>query len=194
MPRARSASAHKKVLRAALELVSERGVDATSMDAVAQRSGVSKATIYKHWTDKEALLLEMMAEAVRLPSRPKFDTGDTKADMIAVLGYRQPENRRVRDRVLPHFVAYSARNRAFGMAWRKRMMDPPVKDLTSLIEQGLKKGELSPALQLDVALPLLLGPMLYSHILSKDRTGEDPKRLAEGVVDAFWRAFGVKSR
>src|SRR5579862_4061301 len=92
MPRTRSESAHKKVMYAALELVSARGVDAVSMDAIAAKSGVSKATIYKHWTDKEALLLEMMASITGLDSRPRFDSGDTRADMAAVLSYRPKED------------------------------------------------------------------------------------------------------
>ena len=62
MARTPSASAHRKVLDATLELVAERGVDATSMDAIARKSGVSKATIYKHWADKDALLLDIMAD------------------------------------------------------------------------------------------------------------------------------------
>ena len=85
MPRTRSASAHRKVLRAALQLVAECGVESTSMDAIAGKSGVSKATIYKHWADKDALLLEMMAEVNGLHTRPVFDSGNTRADMIAVL-------------------------------------------------------------------------------------------------------------
>ena len=53
------------VLKAALRLFLEQGFGATSMDAIARRSGVSKATVYNHWNDKEALLLEMLAHAVR---------------------------------------------------------------------------------------------------------------------------------
>src|SRR6516164_2146178 len=56
MARSRSTEAHDKVLRAALGLFGERGIDATSMDAIAQASGVSKATIYNHWADEEARL------------------------------------------------------------------------------------------------------------------------------------------
>ena len=192
MPRPRSVTAHKKVLRAALELFSERGVDGTSMDAVAQRSGVSKATIYKHWTDKDALLLEVMAETVGLQSRPKFDTGHTRADMIAVLEYRQSERTEIRDRIMPHFLAYAARNRKFGMAWRKKVMEPPIKDLGRLIERGIQDGELSPVLQRDLAIGLLLGPMLYWHMFLENAPPDDFKHCAEGVVDAFWKAFGAK--
>lgn len=194
MPRTRSASAHHKVLRAALELVAERGVDGTSMDAVACKSGVSKATIYKHWSDKEALLLEMLAEAAGLRSRPKFDTGDAKADMVAVLAYRHPEDAEVRERILPHFVAHSARNRAFGLAWRETVLEPPLRDLRRLINRGIRSGELSPAMDVDLSLGLLLGPMLYWHIFLKDSSCEDRQRLAEGVVDAFWKAFARKPR
>ena len=60
MARARSSAAHEKVLNAALALFSERGIEATSMDSIAAASGVSKATIYNHWADKEALLMEVM--------------------------------------------------------------------------------------------------------------------------------------
>ena len=42
--------------------MAERGIESTSMDAIAEASGVSKATIYNHWADKEALLLEVMAD------------------------------------------------------------------------------------------------------------------------------------
>ena len=61
MPRSRSTRAHQQVLDAALKLFARRGIDPTSMDAIAAASGVSKATIYKHWRDKDALCLEALA-------------------------------------------------------------------------------------------------------------------------------------
>jgi AcrR family transcriptional regulator len=195
MPRTPSASAHQKVLKAALELVAEQGIDGTSMDAVARESGVSKATIYKHWADKEALLLEMLAEASGLHSRPKFDSGDTRGDMIALLSYRPAENAALRERILPHVVAYSARNRTFGITWRKMVMDPATRELRHLIERGIQKRELKPKLNVELALGLLLGPMLYWHIFQKDVDPPvDSRPLAAGVVDAFWKAFGTAQR
>jgi AcrR family transcriptional regulator len=193
MPRGPSASAHRKVLEAALELIAERGIEGTSMDAVARRSGVSKATIYKHWANKDALLMEMLAEAGGLKARPKFDTGDTRADLAALLAYRPPENPGLRDKILPHVIAYSARNRTFGRAWRRMATDPARRDIGRLVERGMKKGELQPGLDAELAVGLLLGPMLYWHILQKDAEGlEDQRPRAEAVVDAFWRAFAVR--
>jgi AcrR family transcriptional regulator len=190
MPRNRSASAHQKVLDAAFQLMAERGVEGTSMDAIAESSGVSKATIYKHWTDKDALLLEMMAEADGLHTRPLFNSGDTRADLIAVLSYRPPERAEMRERIMPHFMAYSAHHPSFGEAWRNMVMEPPRKELTDLLKIGIRKGELSPKIDLDLSLALLLGPIIYWKVFLQ-RSAEDPKVLAEGTVDAFWKAFGL---
>lgn len=190
MPRTRSQSAHKKVVDAALALVAERGVDGASMDAIAASSGVSKATIYKHWPDKEALLLEIMASINGLHSRPAFDSGDTRADMLAVLSYHPQEHAAMRERILPHFVAYSARNFEFGNAWRNMVMEPPRCELRRLIGQGIARGELAGHLDMDLCLALLLGPVLYWRIFMGKTTRSHPHELAEGVVEVFWRAFG----
>jgi len=189
MPRTLSESAHKKAVYAALKLVARHGVDGTSMDAIAATSGVSKATLYKHWNDKEALLLEVMATVAGLNTRPTFDSGDTRADMIAMLAYHPKQNRVTRERLLPEFVAYSARNMEFGTAWRTMAMEPPRRELTRLINQGIAKGELNDGLDLDLCLALMLGPVLYWHIFLR-KTMEDPRKLAEGVVEVFWRAYG----
>ena len=191
MARTRSLSAHQKVLDAALELVAELGVEATSMDAIARKSGVSKATIYKHWADKDALLLEMMAMAAGLHTRPKFDSGDVRADMIAVLAYRPKENADVRERLLPHFNAYSVKNHQFGHAWRAMSMEPPRKELRHLLAIAIQNGELPAMLDVDLSLALLIGPVIYWHVFLK-RDVADPQALAEGVVDAFWRAFSIR--
>ena len=88
MARTPSLRAHASVLAAALELFCERGIDTTSMDAIAEKSGVSKATIYKHWSDKAALCLDVLAKLHEVDDRPVFDSGDIRADLEAVLGYR----------------------------------------------------------------------------------------------------------
>jgi len=191
MARTRSASAHQKVLDAALELIADRGVDATSMDAVAGKSGVSKATIYKHWADKDALLLDVMAEAHELHSRPVFNSGNTRADMVAILSYRPREKADLRERIMPHLIAYSTRNTSFGAAWRNMVMEPPRHELKGLIERSIEKGQFAPDLDVDLSLALLLGPIIYWHVFLR-RTSADPTELAKGVVDAFWRAFGLK--
>jgi len=159
------------------------------MDAIAGRSGVSKATIYNHWPNKEALLLEAMATLHGLRERPAFDSGDFRADMIAVLAY-QPARKRasLQERIWPHFVAYSARNPRFGQAWRTMALGPPREELTRLVTQAVEAGELTAVPPSDLALSLLLGPIIYNHIFGRSKACQ-PEELARIVVDQFWRAF-----
>ena len=188
MSRSRSPRAHKNVLDAALRLFAADGIDATSMDAISAASGVSKATIYNHWRDKDALCLEAMAYLHGLDGPPALETGDGRADIIAVLAY-QPRAREaeLRGRMMPHFAAYAARNRAFARAWRARMLQPARIQLLRLLKRSIARGTLPKDLNLEVGVALLLGPMMYSYVLGL-MGGKLPSDLAERVVDAFWRA------
>ncbi|MDB5306255.1 MAG: transcriptional regulator, TetR family [Gemmataceae bacterium] len=192
MSRPRSARAHGQVLDAALELFAARGIEATSMDAIAEASGVSKATIYNHWPDKDALCLEVMA---RLHGRdeagPVLDSGDVRADMIAALAYQPPpQDSDLRSRIMPHLMAYAARNPAFGEAWRQRFFDPPRVQITQLLERAIARGQLPRGLDRDLAIALLLGPMMYCHVLRRVQ-GKAPANLPEHVVAAFWKAHAI---
>jgi AcrR family transcriptional regulator len=189
MARQRSARAHQDVLNAALKLFAERGIDRTSMDAIAETSGVSKATIYKHWADKEALLLEAMAHLSGLRERPAFDSGNTRADLIAALAYKPPRDRaRMQKRILPHFIGYSVNHPKFGQTWRRIATEPPREQIIHILRRAVEKGELVADLNYVLCAGLLLGPMFYFHIL-KSPPSLIPKDLPRQVVNAFWRAF-----
>lgn len=194
MPRSRSTRAHRSVLDAALQLFAAEGIDATSMDAIASSSGVSKATIYKHWRDKNALCLEVLAYLHGLDEAAVLKTGDHRADMIAVLKHEPPAERAdLRGRLMPHFMAYAARNHAFGKAWRTLMMQPSRIQLIQLLKRSIAERSLPADLNLDVSVALLMGPMIYRHVLAlMDR--KLPNDMAERVVDAFWRAYATQSR
>lgn len=194
MGRPRSARAHGDVIDAAMDLIARRGIDATSMDAIADASGVSKATIYRHWPDKDALCLEVLAHLHGGGHpQPAASSGDVRADIIALLDNRPaPQYSELRMRIMPHLVAYAARNAVFGKAWRARVFDPPRADLNRLLERAVSEGHLSQALDRDLAVTLLLGPMMYGHLLTRIRC-EPPPHLAERVVDAFWRAHAATS-
>jgi AcrR family transcriptional regulator len=197
MARKKSALAHSKVLEAALALFGERGIDATSVTAIAEASGVSKATIYKHWADKDALALEALALMFGLhEAAPKFDSSDLHKDFVDVLTYQPAADRQqARNRIMPHVIAYAARNRQFGNKWRSRVLDPPQARLRALVRRGVTQRKLASDIDMSLALALLLGPMLYWRIVRSNKSGVAvPKGLAKQVVDAFWKAFGTKRR
>jgi AcrR family transcriptional regulator len=192
MARPRSKEAHEKTLRTALALFGERGIEATSMDAIARASGVSKATIYNHWADKEALLMDVMVLVHGLDrEREDVDTGDLCRDLATVLTRRPPDEfDGARDRLTPSLIAYSATHQQFGMAWRHRVMEPPRQSLKRILQRGIKRGLLPKSLDLEIAIALLLGPMLYTHIFQKERKAKGPD-IGPQAAEAFWRAFGI---
>ena len=194
MARTRSTLAHGQVLDAALKLFAERGIDATSMDAIAEASGVSKATIYKHWSDKDELCLEALAylHGGDQPC-PIFDSGDVRADMIALLSYQPPQQHSdLRTCIMPHLMAYAARNPSFGEAWRARVFEPPRLQLRQMLERAIARGQLPRGLDRDLALALLLGPLMYCHVLKRMQV-EGPENLPEQVVSTFWKAHALAS-
>ena len=190
MTRTRSQEAHEKVVKAALELFGEHGIDATSMGAIARESGVSKATIYKHWADKEALLMEVMLYVHGLPAEPQdVDTGDLELDLATVLSRKPPDEfEQARARMMPTLIAYSAVHQEFGQAWRHRVMDPPQQCLKRILRRAVERGLLEPDLDIDFAMALLLGPVMFRRIFEKRQTGS-AKSIGPQTAAAFCRAF-----
>lgn len=193
MARARSLKSHEKVLHAALDLFGERGIDATSMDAIAAASGVSKATIYKHWADKEALLMEVMLLIHGVGREPQdIDSGDICRDLATVLTRRPPDELdKARERLIPSLVAYSAVHQEFGKAWRNRVMDPPRQCLKRILQRGIDRGLLSGDLDLELALALLLGPVMYVRVFQMKGLPAGYE-IGPSAAEAFWRAFAVQ--
>jgi AcrR family transcriptional regulator len=187
MARGLSQRAHNKVLETATNLFAERGIDATSVDAIAAASGVSKATIYKHWADKDALCLEVMMHVHMLDAGPpELDTGDLKEDLKAFLRYEPSrEKAEVLKKLTPHLLAYSAKNMEFAKAWRIRVMDRARSGLKTLLRRGVDRGIFPAGLDEDLGVALLLGPMMYRHIFGSSVNQEWP---ADGTVDSFWKA------
>jgi len=187
MSRGLSQSAHNKVVQAALELFADRGIDSTSVDAIAASSGVSKATIYKHWADKDALTMEVLVYVHECDAGPPdLDSGDLKADLVAYLVYEpSPRKADLQKRIMPHLIAYSARNQEFARAWKSRVLERARTGLKKLLRLGMNRGIFSAVLDEELAIPLLLGPMLFSHILGPRL---DRKWLAQGAVDSFWKS------
>ncbi len=187
MSRGLSARAHSKVLESATQLFAGRGIDATSVDAIAAASGVSKATIYKHWADKDALCLEVMQYVHELDDGPpEVDSGDLRADLVAFLKY-EPSRKKaaIIKKLTPHLIAYSARNEEFGRAWKTRVMERARTCLKMLLRRGATRGVFPAVLDEDLGVALLLGPMLYRHIFG---SAVSLDWLVEGTVDSFWKA------
>jgi AcrR family transcriptional regulator len=188
--RPRSARAHRSVLDAAVALFAEHGIDGTSMDAIARRSGVSKATIYKHWPNKDALALEMLDHLHRLDDWPDTQSADVMADITDLLARRpSPRTATLRAKIMPHLMAYASRHEGFHKAWRARLLEPTRQRLTRLLHRAIAEGRLPPGFDCNVGVALLLGPMLYQWMSSMVGIAL-PADLPVRIVDGFQRAHG----
>jgi AcrR family transcriptional regulator len=187
MSRGLSQRAHQKVLDAATHLFADAGIDSTSMDAIAAASGVSKATIYKHWADKDALSMAVLVHIHELDEAPPdFDSGDLRADIESFLVYQpNPKRAEVQKRLMPHLIAYSATNQEFGRAWKARVMERASSGLKKLLRRGVDRGIFPTVLDEELGFALLFGPMIFCHIFGSRM---DRKWLASGVVESYWKA------
>jgi hypothetical protein len=86
-------------------------------------------------------------------------------------------------------MAYSARNRAFGDAWRARVLEPARLGLAAMIRRGERLGILRTGIDPEIGIALLLGPMIYRHIFVQRLGRRAPKDLEVHIVDAFLAAF-----
>lgn len=188
MPRGLSERIHQKVLAAASDLFADRGIDATSMDAIATAARVSKATVYKHWADKDSLCLEVLLHVHSVDDEGATpQSGDLRADMVSFLAYEPPASKaEVQRRLAPHLIAYSARNPQFGRVWRSRVTERARVGVRQLLRRGLEAGTFPVLLDEEMSVALLLGPMMYRHIFG---LAMERRCLAEGVVDSFWKAY-----
>ena len=190
MARTRSNEVHRRMVQAALRLFAERGFESTSMDAIAREAGVAKPTLYNHWADKEALMMEVMLYVNGISDeRRELDSGDVVEDLAWILTRRPPDEfEELRSRMMPGLITYSATHPEFGVAWRNNIMEPARKALAKALKRGIKRGQLSSGLDIDVSICLLLGPMLYRHIfLGKAKIDID--ELGREAAEAFGRAF-----
>jgi AcrR family transcriptional regulator len=186
--RPRSEEAHGAILDAAIELIREVGYDALTMDAIAARAGVGKATVYRRWSTKETLAAEAIERIMRAIPIPDTGTieGDLRRMMRDALGmYQDPST----GALLSGFVAAMARSELIARTLRSGFIAARRDALRQVLERGVARGELQKGLDFDLALDLLGGPLFYRFLITG---GPVDERLTRGVVAAVLRAFAPK--
>jgi AcrR family transcriptional regulator len=187
--RPRSEEAHGAILSAAIALTREVGYDALAMDAIAARAGVGKATVYRRWASKEALMAEAVEQLVR--AFPLPDTGTTEGDLLAMMRgsvgmYRDPATKGL----LSGLVAAMARSERIAQAVRTGFIAARRDALRRVLARGVARGDLRKGLDFELALDLLSGPLLFRALITG---GPIDERLARGVVEAVLRGLAPKS-
>ena len=160
--RPRSEAARKAVLAAAAELLLDRGLPGVSMDAVAERAGVSKATIYRWWPTKETLALDALytewAAAVPQPD----ECGSLRGDLLALLrAWTRLFSSRPYGRVIAALLMESQTNPAFYLQYQQRVTEPRRDQARTIFGRAIARGEIPIETKIEVAIDLLYGPLYY---------------------------------
>lgn len=187
--RPRDRAAHAAILRAAIDLTREVGYDALAIDAVAARAGVGKATIYRYWPNKELLLAEAVEAIVRL--MPPVDTGKVEGDLMILMGatmmmYQDPAG----PPLLSAFIAAMARSPLIAERIRNGFVGVRRAAMREALQRGIARGELDANTNVELALDLLGGSMLWRSLLSGESITEAYTRE---VVRRVLKAFGSPS-
>lgn len=183
--RPRSPTADAAIFDAAIALIRDAGYDDLTMDGIARRAGVSKATVYRRWSGKEVLVAAALARVVSRIRVP--DSGDTARDLHAAMEdtlklYADPAT----VALLSGLVAAMARSGAIARAIRSGIVASRRAAFRTILERGVRRGDFARHANVEVALDLLSGPLAYRALITGKRVD---RRFASGVVTAVLRAF-----
>lgn len=163
-PARRSRRAQQAILTSAIELFEQLGYARLTVDAIAVQAGASKATIYRWWPNKGAILMEAFLSAIE-PEVAFPDTGSIREDLVRqlallvrVLGQMQ------HGKMLISLLGEAQHDDALATALRDGWLEPRRVAGRVVLARAIARGQLRPNIDLEVTLDGLYGP-LYLRLL-----------------------------
>ncbi|MEF2965481.1 TetR/AcrR family transcriptional regulator [Paenibacillus sp. M1] len=180
--RPRNVETQKAILSAAYDLLLETGFAAVTVEKIAERAGVSKATIYKWWPNKAAVVLDgyLSAANARLPLP---DTGDMFEDILLHAANLTLFLTSREGKIISEIIGEGQLDPGLAEAYRTRYFHPRRQEGRQLLERGVKRGELRDDMDIGICIDLIYGPIFYRLLL----TGEplDDAYVRQLVTLAF---------
>jgi AcrR family transcriptional regulator len=179
--RPRSEASRKAILRAASELLLEHGLNEISMDAVAERAGASKATIYRWWPSKELLALDALFSEWTPQPASSHDTGGLEGDLLSLIRpWARRLGKRPYGRVIAALLTKAQSDPQFAEQYRARFVQPRRDQGRVIFARAIERGEIPADTDIEVVLDLLYGAF-YHRILHGHAELTD--RFARAVVN-----------
>lgn len=153
-----------RALEATLELAGERGLHACTFDAISERSGIARSTLYRHWNNHSELVMDALKsqETERIAS----DTGNLRDDMLsAMLGLTYALENTTWGTILPQMVGVASTDpdmRAIQKQYVKNHQDLDIQS----IERAKERGEIAESIDSSHAAMLFSAPIFYRHLVS----------------------------
>ena len=170
--RPRDPGTDDRITRAAAELLLQRGFDRTTVDDVAARAGVGKATVYRRWPSKEDLAVAAM-ETLYSAEMPEPDTGSIRTDLAtsyrAVLTFVNTPNG---EAFLRTSIAESVRDDRIA-ALHRSSTEQREQQTRVTFERAIRRGEVRPDIDIDSAVQWLGGLLAVRAITHRPMPGID---------------------
>jgi AcrR family transcriptional regulator len=152
------------VLAATLELLAHRGIAGTTIEAVAQRSGIAKTTIYRQWSSQAELVLDTFAGLLHPPADP--DTGTLDGDLLdLVTGLARSASSGPAAALMFALVDAAERDPAFAALHRREAAARHAVVL-AVITRGIRRGELPADTDPAEVLDLIAGPIFHRRAVT----------------------------
>jgi AcrR family transcriptional regulator len=178
---------------ATLELLAERGFHATTMDAIAERAGVAKNTIYRRWQAKEDLVIEAFWHFTADLELRAVEGDDVYA---CLLDYVRRLARLFDDplasRLISGLLGELQRNPAFANAYTERVIKPLREPLVALLELARERGELRADADPEQIADLLVGPSFLRILFAFGLPSVGPT-YPDAQLDAIWRGVAAQA-
>jgi AcrR family transcriptional regulator len=186
--RPRSERARRAILKAAGELLERDGFTAVTMERIAERAGVSKATIYRWWPNKAAVMTDSFLELMVADTSP-LDTGSAREDLrLRLRGLAHMLAGRS-GRFVAALIAESQTDSEVAEALRTHWISVRRRETRPLLRRGIERGELRSDLDLEVAIDALYGPVYWRMLTGYAPLNDDfVDRLVDHVMVGL-RAF-----
>lgn len=176
--RPRDARADGAILDAAVALLVEVGYAGFTIDAVAHRAGVGKATIYRRWDTKEQLVLDALT--LHKPTADAPDTGDLRADLHAIFApFTEPVAQQKAVRLLPALAAEAALDTDSAERLREFIADRR-RPGYAVLERAVAQGLLPPGTDVELVVDLIMGGMLSRMLFTRSRVDAE---IVDQVLD-----------
>jgi AcrR family transcriptional regulator len=186
--RPRSSEADRAILDAAVSLLDERGLAGMSIEEVAARAGVSKATIYRRWPSKGLLALDAFVGQFQ-SRQPQPDTGSLRGDLRAALGsWVEAVTTTPAGRMLRGLIAEAQHDDSLRTAWRDRVLEPLRVRHRALLDRAIARGEIQADVDQEVVLDLFFGAAQHRLLLGHLPLSEDfINRVVDIILDGISR-------
>ncbi|KYC34571.1 TetR family transcriptional regulator [Scytonema hofmannii PCC 7110] len=161
--RPRSTQSHQAMLQATLELLAEVGFDAMSIDAIANRAGVGKTSIYRRYSGKEELVadaIESIRQDVVIP-----DTGNLWSDIEALIeSAAQITLSPLGRKTVAMIISSATTNSRFAQIYWTKYLQPRRQAFTVVLERAKARNEIHSDLDSGLVFDMMSGIMLYALI------------------------------